>query len=99
MPTADAIVIGAGVIGLAVADALRQAGDDVRVLERAAPGSGQSAGRTRIFRHAHADRALVAFAVEARRGWTAWEERFGRTLLGTDGVLVLGGQRGRTGRG
>jgi sarcosine oxidase len=57
-----------------------------------APASpaAQSGGESRIFRHAHDDRRLVAIACEARRGWRDWEERFGRELLSRDGVVALG---------
>ena len=41
---ADVIVIGGGVIGLCCANALRQAGADVTVLERGTVGQGASLG-------------------------------------------------------
>jgi len=88
-------VVGAGVCGLAAADALVAAGHRVALYEGARPGSGQSAGQTRIFRHAHADERLIDLAVEARAGWSAWERRFGVELLGREGVLAIGGYGGR----
>src|SRR5262249_20215284 len=54
------------------------------------PGDGQSAGRTRQFRHLHAEAELVALAVRAREGWRQWEERFERTLVGDEGALRAG---------
>jgi len=66
-------VIGAGVVGLATADALMRRGADVACFEKAVPGRGQSAGATRTFRHGHEDRDLVEFALLAREGWRAWE--------------------------
>lgn len=83
-------VVGGGIVGLAAADALVQAGHEVRLYERARPGAGQSGGHTRIFRHAHDDPRLVALAVESRGGWRAWEERFGTALLRGHGVLAAG---------
>ena len=83
-------VVGAGILGLATGYELLRRGADVRVFEAARPGSGQSAGRTRIFRHNHHDPALVSLAVEARAAWEGWEERLGVRLLGREGVLLTG---------
>jgi sarcosine oxidase len=88
--SSDVCVVGGGVIGLAAAASLRDAGLDVACLERSRPGQGQSAGRTRQFRHLHLDPALIEEAVRARRGWLEWEERFGLTLLGREGALRSG---------
>jgi sarcosine oxidase len=90
MSSSDVCVIGGGVIGLAAAAGLRDRGVDVACFECAEPGSGQSAGRTRQFRHLHADPELIALAVAARERWLQWEERFGRTLLGDEGALRVG---------
>ena len=84
----DLIVVGAGITGLSAALAARDRGLRVRCLEAARPGAGQSAGRTRIFRHRHAELRLVQMAARARGGWDRWEERLGRKLVGDEGALV-----------
>ncbi len=86
----DVGVVGAGIVGLATAYALSERGASVVVYERGVPGNGQSGGESRIFRHAHEDRRLIAFAREARRVWREWEQRFGRELLSRDGVVSIG---------
>jgi glycine/D-amino acid oxidase-like deaminating enzyme len=87
----DVAVIGAGIVGLAAADALARGGADVVVLERGAPGAGQSAGVARGFRHLHATRDQIAAAVRARALWDEWSQRAGDPLVGEEGALRLGG--------
>ena len=86
----DLVVVGAGIVGLATAVAAQERGLEVRCIEAARPGAGQSAGRTRVFRHRHDRPELVELAVRARRGWRRWEARLGRPLLGEEGVLIAG---------
>jgi sarcosine oxidase len=88
--SSDVTVIGGGVVGLAAATTMAASGLDVICLERARPGDGQSAGRTRQFRHLHADAELVELAVRARKGWRRWEAVFERTLVGDEGALRAG---------
>jgi sarcosine oxidase len=89
MPTRVA-VIGAGVVGLAAAWALERRGFACLVFERGAPGGGQSAGESRIFRHAHNDPRQFELAVRARRDWAEWETEFGVQLITSDGAMVIG---------
>ena len=52
-------VVGAGIVGLAAAHALRARGADVTLYESGPPGGGQSAGQGRIFRHALTGRSMA----------------------------------------
>ena len=87
---ADIGVVGAGIVGLCTAFALRERGASVQVYESAFPGRGQSGGESRIFRHAHDDPRLVALAQESRAIWAEWAERLGVELVSDDGAVVLG---------
>lgn len=83
-------VIGAGIVGLSTAFALRKAGADVTVYESGTPGGGQSAGDSRIFRHAHADVRLAEFVSHSRTLWREWEADFGVELVSGAGALAIG---------
>jgi sarcosine oxidase len=93
-PSPDVAVVGGGVVGLAVADTLARRGADVALLDRDAPGQGQSAGTARGFRHLHATRAQIEAAVRARALWDEWSARAGEPLVGEEGALRLGGDVG-----
>jgi sarcosine oxidase len=88
--TAEVVVVGAGIVGLSTAYALAERGADYRLFEAARPGSGQSAGRTRIFRHAHRRADLVRLAFDSRGIWEEWQSRLGVQLLGRQGLVVTG---------
>lgn len=89
--TSDRVaVIGAGIVGLATARALRRGGYEVSVFEHGAPGGGQSAGESRIFRHSHGDERQFELALKARRDWQEWEADFGVQLISPDGSMVIG---------
>jgi hypothetical protein len=83
-------VIGGGIVGLSAALALQDAGAAVRVFEKGEPGRAQSVGLARIFRLGHGNPALVSLAMRAYDGWHTWERRFGRQLVGQEGMLVTG---------
>jgi len=91
--SSEVCVIGAGIVGLAAAACLHERGVEVACLDSGRPGDGQSAGRTRQFRHLHREPELIELAVQARRGWLRWEERFGRQLLGREGAFRVGAER------
>src|SRR5690349_3101200 len=83
-------VIGGGIGGLSTAYALSEQGVAVRLYEAGLPGEGQSAGESRIFRHAHDDPRLAAFVRESRGVWAEWAERFDVELVSPDGALAIG---------
>ena len=62
----------------------------MRLYEAGVPGYGQSAGESRIFRHAHDDPRLVAFARESRGVWAEWAERLDAELISPDGAVAIG---------
>jgi sarcosine oxidase len=86
----EVAVIGGGIVGLATAYALVEREVPVRVYETGVPGNGQSAGESRIFRHAHQDRRLAAIARDSRRMWDEWADRFGVELVSSDGAVAIG---------
>jgi sarcosine oxidase len=90
-PDVDIVVVGAGVMGLATAHALRAAGRDVLVLERFRQGHrhGSSHGATRIFRLAYPEPRWVRLAQEALAGWRALEAESGAELLSLVGLVEL----------
>jgi sarcosine oxidase len=72
---ADVVVVGAGLLGLATAHALKGRADVV-VLEAQTVGheQGGSHGPSRIFRLGYADPAYVRLAQHARRVWDALDD-------------------------
>jgi sarcosine oxidase len=86
----EVAVVGAGIVGLATAYALRERDVPVRLYESGLPGSGQSAGESRIFRHAHDDDRLVECVRRSRAMWDDWAQRFGVELLSSDGAVAIG---------
>lgn len=93
----EVVVVGAGVVGLAVAHELRRAGHHVTVVSADVPGSRQSCGLTRIFRLAHADGPLTEAAAASLGLWEEWEARAGRPLLDRVGLLLTGDMADREG--
>lgn len=89
-----AVVVGAGICGLATAYELARRGARVQVIETAGVGAEQSAGLARIFRVAHRDARLRALALEARDGWRRWERELDTHLLGGEGLILVGGMDG-----
>jgi sarcosine oxidase len=88
----EVAIVGGGITGLSTGYALQRRGVECVCFEAAAPGTGQSAGRTRVFRHGHDDERLVRLAVRARAEWERLEGELGTRLLGREGVLVCGPQ-------
>lgn len=83
-------VVGAGVVGLSTAYALLRHGSDVVVLETGSPMSARSVGSSRIFRLAHAESGLVAYAAAAAGLWADWTHRAGNRLLTQQSTVITG---------
>lgn len=76
--TADAVVIGAGVIGAAVAHELAKPGREVVVVDRLrAPGHGSTAGSCAIVRMHYSTWDGTALAWEGRHAWRDWPDHLG----------------------
>ena len=72
--TADAVVIGAGIIGCSVAHALASSGRSVLVVDRnPGPGQGSTSASSAIIRFNYSTLAGVATAWEAHWSWLDWE--------------------------
>ncbi|MEJ5946893.1 FAD-binding oxidoreductase [Pseudokineococcus basanitobsidens] len=82
--------MGAGIVGLCTAYALLERGVDVRVYEQGVPGSGQSGGRGRILRHAHADPRLISATRQSRDLYDRWGAALGLEMVSRDGAVAIG---------
>jgi glycine/D-amino acid oxidase-like deaminating enzyme len=75
---ADTVVVGAGVIGCAVALELARAGRDVVVVDRAAgPGQGSTSASSAVIRFNYSTWPGVALSWEAKHCWESWREHLG----------------------
>jgi sarcosine oxidase len=81
--TAEFVVVGAGLVGLATACSLTARGHDVVVLETATVGhlGAGSKGATRVFRRGYDDALYVRMAMAAQPLWADLERVSGRALL------------------
>ncbi|HET7310453.1 MAG TPA: FAD-dependent oxidoreductase [Mycobacteriales bacterium] len=72
---ADAVVIGAGVIGCAVALELARAGRDVVVVDRApGPGQGSTSASSAVIRFNYSTWEGVALSWESKHCWEQWRD-------------------------
>lgn len=87
----DAVIIGAGIMGCAIAHALAERGlTDVVVLERATIGGGATADAAGGIRQQFSTEANIRLAIESVRVWESFGERFGVDIgLRQQGYLFL----------
>jgi sarcosine oxidase len=86
------VVVGAGLVGLAVTRELGRRGRDVLCLEQAAIGHERagSKGSSRIFRYGYEDPLYVQMAIRSLFGWQELGEESGQHLLEPTGFLSFG---------
>lgn len=73
--TADVVVVGAGVIGAAVALELARSGRQVVCVDKAAgPGQGSTSASSAVVRFNYSTHAGVATAWEAKHCWERWAD-------------------------
>jgi sarcosine oxidase len=89
--SADVVVVGAGINGLATARSLALEGVDVLAVEQFEVGHahGSSHGRSRIFRLAYAEPHWIRLVQEALPGWRELEQESGARLLELYGLLEI----------
>jgi len=92
----DAVVVGGGVMGSAVAWQLATRGADTVLLERFEPGHvrGASHGASRMFRYAYPDPFYVDLVVQSLPLWRALEAASGTPLLTITGGVDHGDPAG-----
>jgi len=89
--TADAVIIGAGIMGCAIAHALAERGmTEVVVLERDQIGRGATADAAGGVRQQFSSATNIRLAQESVRVWESFPERFGHDIgLRQQGYLFL----------
>ena len=89
--TAEVVIIGAGIMGCAIAHALAERGvTDVVVLERDQIGRGATADAAGGVRQQFSTETNIRLAQESVRVWETFPERFGRDIgLRQQGYLFL----------
>lgn len=94
-PSAEYIVIGAGLTGSATAWKLAQRGYEVALLERKVPAAADASshGSARIFRYAYPDPLYADLVVHARSAWDELEQLSGQQLITPHGAVDHGALR------
>ncbi len=88
--TADAVVVGSGVIGSSIALELARGGRTVLVLDKAGgPGHGSTSASSAVIRFMYSTFASVATAWEAKFCWESWADHLGLDLAALDDPPAL----------
>ncbi|MGC9467246.1 MAG: NAD(P)/FAD-dependent oxidoreductase, partial [Anaerolineae bacterium] len=86
----DAIIIGAGSVGLPTALAMAQAGVDVLVIDKAAsPGQGSHKAAIGGVRATHSDPAKIQLCLRSLEIFRTWEQTYGQDIEWTEGGYVF----------
>ena len=97
--THDAIIIGAGSVGLPTALAMARAGLDVLVLDRApSPGQGSQKAAIGGVRATHSDPAKIRLCLRSLEIFSTWQETYGRSIEWTTGGYTFVAYREREAR-
>ncbi|WP_315973746.1 FAD-dependent oxidoreductase [Glutamicibacter sp. M10] len=91
-PSAEYVVIGAGLAGSSAAWRLAQRGHEVALLERKVPAAddASSHGSARIFRYGYPNQLYTDLVVQARKAWDELEEASGSQLINPCGSADYG---------
>lgn len=91
-PSAEFVVIGAGLAGSSTAWQLARRGYEVALLERKVPAAADASshGSARIFRYAYPDQFYTDLVLRARTAWDELEEASGSQLIAPHGSVDYG---------
>jgi sarcosine oxidase subunit beta len=95
----DAVIIGAGSVGVPTALAMAQAGLDVLVIDRTpSPGQGSQKAAIGGVRATHSDPAKIRLCLRSLEIFSSWQETYGQSIEWTTGGYAFVAYREREAR-